>query len=98
VESLNEVTLLDAVVALHAHKKKSEALSYTIRFHDVSRTCIIAKQWSKVGKKWNYVIKESFCPGLVSGPSDFIGNLANVPGIRFGGNVPGYKVFKDQKG
>lgn len=89
-----KISLMEAVMYLYRHRDKNKRLSFTIQFTDGSgRAVIIDKSWNKVLDEWRYSIGEMNCPGLASDEYGFIGNLANVDGISFGGNIPGYYVY-----
>lgn len=95
-EADNTVSLIEAITILYHHRQKNNQISFAIQFNDgTGRAVIIWKTWSVVLNCWEYGIKEENCPGITSSELGFIGNLANVDGIRFGGNKPGYIVFKN---
>ena len=95
-EHIPNVSLMEAVMSLYHHKNRNKNISFTIQFTDGSgRTVTMSKSWNKVLKEWNYGIGEINCPGLESNEHSFIGNLASIDGISFGGNVPGYIVYKN---
>lgn len=95
-EYIPNISLMEAVTALYYYRDRNKDLSFTIQFTDGSgRNVIIWKSWNQVRKEWSYGIGEINCPGMASDEYGFIGNLANMDGISFGGNIPGYIVYKN---
>lgn len=94
-EDKNAISLMEAISLLYHHKNKKERLSFSIRFTDKTERITIWKSWNDVLSCWRYGIKEPNCPSMMCSEGNFIGNLANITGISFGGNVPSYHVYLD---
>ena len=92
-----EVSLLQAVSELYAHKVKKKILQFKIIFGDTEkREIIIGKSYSKVQGKWQYYIKERNLPAFAYSEYNFLANISRIKGIGVCFNTVEYIVQRQE--